>query len=113
MARRAYFAFHFEQDIFRVNLIRGSNVLLGTDEAGFFDHSEYNEAKAKSDDYIRRVIRERISGTSVTVVLAWTCPPWGHPSWRLQRERAALVEEIRSPRAGSTRSSSSTPCPGS
>jgi len=69
MSRRVYFAFHYEQDIFRVNVVRQSNVVLGVEQAGFFDNSEYEEAKRKDDATIRRLIRDRISGTSVTVVL--------------------------------------------
>ncbi len=45
MARRVYFAFHFERDIFRANQVRNSNVVAGPDRAGFYDHSEYEEAK--------------------------------------------------------------------
>lgn len=69
MARRIYFAFHFENDIWRVNQVRNSNVVNGVEKAGFFDHSEYDEVKRKSDDAIARAIRERLDGTTVTVVL--------------------------------------------
>jgi hypothetical protein len=69
MARRVFFSFHFERDIFRVNVIRNKNVVAGTDGAGFYDHSEYEEAKKKGDDTIKRMIREKLVGTSVTVVL--------------------------------------------
>ncbi len=69
MARRVFFSFHFENDIWRANQVRNSNVVAGADAAGFFDHSEYAEAKNKGDENIRRLIREKLSGTSVTVVL--------------------------------------------
>lgn len=69
MARRVYFAFHFGEDIFRVNQVRMSNVVAGPDRAGFYDHSEYLEAKKKGDAEIARLIRSKLEGTSVTVVL--------------------------------------------
>ena len=72
MARRVYFAFHFENDIWRVNQIRNLNVVLGTDLAGFFDHSEYEEAKKKGEEEIKRLIRAKLTNTTVTVVLIGT-----------------------------------------
>src|SRR5262245_42521709 len=69
MARRVYFAFHFEEDIWRVNQVRNSNVVAGPDRAGFYDHSEYLEAKKKGDAAIARVIDAKLKGTSVTGVL--------------------------------------------
>jgi len=72
MARRVYFAFHFERDIWRVNQVRNANVVAGPDLAGFFDHSEYEEAKKKGDEEIKRLIRAKLNNTTVTVVLIGT-----------------------------------------
>lgn len=69
MARRVFFSFHYEDDIWRANQVRNSNVVVGVKCAGFFDHSEYQEAKKKSSDELKRLIQRKISGTSVTVVL--------------------------------------------
>ena len=69
MARRVFFSFHFENDIWRANQVRNSNVVAGADVAGFFDHSEYEEAKKKGKEAIRKLIRDKLVGTSVTVVL--------------------------------------------
>lgn len=69
MARRVFFSFHYENDIWRANQVRNANVVVGADAAGFFDHSEYEEAKKKGDDEITRLIRSKLNGTSVTVVL--------------------------------------------
>jgi len=69
MARRVFFSFHFENDIWRVNQVRMCNVVAGVDQAGFFDHSEYEEAKKKNDATIDRMIRKRLEGTTVTIVL--------------------------------------------
>jgi len=69
MARRVFFSFHFEADIWRANQVRNCNVVAGADVAGFFDHSEYEEAKKKGDENVKRLIREKLVGTSVTIVL--------------------------------------------
>jgi len=69
VARRVFFSFHFERDIWRVNQVRNSNVVAGYEKAGFFDHSEYQEVKQRGDAAIRRKIRQRLAGTTVTVVL--------------------------------------------
>jgi hypothetical protein len=69
MARRVFFSFHFENDIWRANQVRNSNVIAGVDVAGFFDHSEYEEAKRRGDGEIKRLIRAKLQNTTVTVVL--------------------------------------------
>ena len=68
MARRVFFSFHFD-DSFRANQVRMANVVLGPDIAGFFDHSEYEEAKKTSDAGVRRMILRHLERTTVTVVL--------------------------------------------
>ncbi|MBI5863105.1 MAG: TIR domain-containing protein [Planctomycetes bacterium] len=72
MARRVFLSFHFERAIWRANQVRNSNVVAGADRAGFYDHSEYEEAKKKGDENVKRLIREKLQGTSVTVVLIGT-----------------------------------------
>jgi len=69
MARRVFFSFHFDGDIWRANQVRNANVVAGTDMAGFFDHSEYEEAKKKGSEGIKRMILGNLNNTSVTVVL--------------------------------------------
>jgi hypothetical protein len=69
MARRTFFSFHYDGDIWRANQARNCNVVAGADTAGFFDHSEYEEAKKKGDDGIKRMILKNLKNTSVTVVL--------------------------------------------
>ena len=69
MARRVFFSFHFDDDVWRGNQCRNSNVVAGTDLAGFFDHSEYEEAKKKGDDGIKAMIKKHLKDTTVTVVL--------------------------------------------
>lgn len=69
MARRTFFSFHYDNDVWRANQVRNSNVVSGTDVAGFFDHSEYTEAKKSGDEGIRRMILRNLNNTTVTVVL--------------------------------------------
>lgn len=69
MARRVFFSFHFENDIWRANQVRMANVVAGADVAGFFDHSEYIQAKKRGRDAIKRMILRHLKHTSVTVVL--------------------------------------------
>ncbi len=69
MARRVFFSFHYSNDVWRANQVRNCNVVAGVDVAGFFDHSEYEEAKKKGQDAIKRMILKNLDGTSVTVVL--------------------------------------------
>lgn len=69
MARRVFFSFHHERDIWRANQVRNSNVVAGVERSGFFDHSEYEEAKRQGTTGIRRMIQKHLEGTTVTVVL--------------------------------------------
>jgi hypothetical protein len=69
MTRRVFFSFHYDNDVWRANQVRNANVVAGADVAGFFDHSEYEEAKKKGRDAIQRMILRNLDGTSVTVVL--------------------------------------------
>lgn len=69
MARRVYFAFHYQRDIWRVNQVRNSHVVEGFDKVGFIDSSLWEEAKKKGDAAIKKLIDDGLEGTSVTVVL--------------------------------------------
>jgi len=69
MARRVYFAFHYQRDIFRVNVVRNSHIVEGVAAAGFSDGSLWEEAKRKGDAAIKALIDKGLEGTSVTAVL--------------------------------------------
>lgn len=69
MARRIFFSFHYDRDIWRANQVRNCNVVAGSEVAGFFDHSEYEEAKRTKDAGIQRMILKHLKDTTVTVVL--------------------------------------------
>jgi len=69
MARHVFFSFHHENDIWRANQIRNANVVAGAHVAGFFDHSEYEEANKTGKAGTRRMILKHLQDTTVTVVL--------------------------------------------
>jgi hypothetical protein len=69
MARRVFFSFHYQRDLWRANVVRNSAVVEGTAAAGFSDSSLWEKAKKEGDAAIQRLINGGLNGTSVTVVL--------------------------------------------
>lgn len=71
MAKRVYFAFHYQDVInFRVNVVRNHWVTKPDREAaGFFDCSIWESAKKTSSIAVKRLINGGVEGTSVTCVL--------------------------------------------
>ena len=70
MARRVFFSFHYERDVWRAFIVRNSWVTKGNFEsAGFIDAVEFEKIKRQGDESIKRWINEQLEGTSVTVVL--------------------------------------------
>lgn len=69
MARRVFFSFHYQVDIFRVNQVRNAHVVEGAAAAGFQDASLWEESKRKGNDAVKRLIDAGLNGTTVTVVL--------------------------------------------
>ena len=70
MARRVFFSFHYDRDIFRVSQVRNSWVVRGSKETQpFLDKAEWESIKRTGDAAVKRWIDEQLNGTSVTVVL--------------------------------------------
>lgn len=69
MARRVFFSFDYDRDLWRANQVRSSHVVAESDVAGFFDRSEYEDAKRAGAKAIRSLILKHLNGTTVTVVL--------------------------------------------
>ena len=70
MARRVFFSFHYEKDVWRAGQVRNSWVTKpDRDAAGFWDAVAWEEVKRKGEDAINRWINKQLEGTSVTVVL--------------------------------------------
>jgi hypothetical protein len=69
MARRVFFSFHYQRDLWRVNIVRNSGVVEGVSAAGFHDASVWEETMKRGDRAIKKLIDGVLDGTSVTVVL--------------------------------------------
>jgi hypothetical protein len=70
MARRVFFSFHYERDIWRASQVRNSWVTKPDREAaGFWDAAAWEEVKKKGEEAVRRWVNRQLEGTSVTVVL--------------------------------------------
>ena len=68
MARRVFFSFHYQRDIWRVNQIRSIPNVTGSAAGGFEDASLWEDASRKGDAASMKLIDEGLFGTSVTVV---------------------------------------------
>lgn len=68
MARRVFFSFHYQRDIWRVNQIRNIPKITSCAAAGFQDASLWEEARKKGDAAIKKLIDEGLINTTVTVV---------------------------------------------
>jgi hypothetical protein len=69
MTRRVFFSFHYQRDIWRVNVVRNCWVTQDREVAGFWDASLWETAKKKGDAAIKKMIDDALVNTSVTVVL--------------------------------------------
>jgi hypothetical protein len=70
MARRVFFSFDYDRDVFRVSQVRQSWVTKGTyQDAGFIDHPSWESLRRQDDEAIKRWINSQLDGASVTVVL--------------------------------------------
>ncbi len=67
MARRVFFSFHYENDVWRANVVRNSWVT--TETAGFIDAAVFEQVKKGGDAAIKRWIDSQLIGTTVTAVL--------------------------------------------
>ena len=72
MARRVFFAFHYERDIWRASQVRNSWVTKDREAAGFWDAASWEDVKRSGEDAVKRWIDKQLEGTSVTVVLIGT-----------------------------------------
>lgn len=70
MARRVFFSFHYQPDIWRVNVVRNHALLKsGYQEAGYWDCSLWESTKRTGETALKRLINSGLENTSVTVVL--------------------------------------------
>lgn len=70
MARSVFFSFHYQRDIWRVNVVRNHFLTVGGyNSAGYWDHSLWEKVKRDGELAIKRLIDQGLQNTSVTVVL--------------------------------------------
>jgi hypothetical protein len=71
MAKRVYFAFHYQDVVdFRANVVRNHWVTKEHRRAaGFFDASLWEEARKKGPVALKRLINSGLEGTSTTCIL--------------------------------------------
>lgn len=69
MARRVFFSFHYDEDVWRANQIRKCWVTRDRESAGFFDSSLWEATKLRGDEAIKKMIRDGLANTSVTAIL--------------------------------------------
>jgi hypothetical protein len=67
MARRVFFSFHYQRDIWRINQIRSIPNVTGCAAAGFQDASLWEEARKKSDAAIMKMIDDALYNTNPAV----------------------------------------------
>jgi hypothetical protein len=69
MARRVFFSFHYERDVWRASQVRNCWVTQERQSVGFWDAAAWEEVKKKGQEAVQKWIDEQLIGTSVTVVL--------------------------------------------
>jgi len=69
VARRVFFSFHYQNDIWRVCQIRNSWVTQERQAAGFWDAALWEKIKRAGEEAVKKWINAQLSNTSVTVVL--------------------------------------------
>jgi Thoeris protein ThsB, TIR-like domain len=89
MAKRVYFAFHYQDVIeFRANVVRKHNFTGGVETAGYYDHSIWEEAKNTNPLALKRLINAELENTSVTAVLI------GSDTWARRWVRYELMKSV-------------------
>ena len=69
-ARRVFFSFHYQRDIWRVNQVRNHWVAKDDRQAaGYFDGSLWEKSQTEGKQKVKRLIDDGLNGASVTCVL--------------------------------------------
>jgi hypothetical protein len=69
VARRTFFSFHYERDVWRASIVRNSSKLKSNITPEWIDGSIWEEAKKKGDAVVKKLIDDALDGTTVTAVL--------------------------------------------
>lgn len=69
MARKTFFSFHYERDVWRASQVRNCNLLPTEDQYGFIDAVDWESIRRQGDAAIERWINGQLQNTSTTAVL--------------------------------------------
>jgi hypothetical protein len=69
MARKVFFSFHYDRDVWRVAKVRNSGVISNLEQPPFYDKADWESIKRQGDEAVGTWIDNQLNGTSVTVVL--------------------------------------------
>lgn len=77
MARRTFFSFHYQEDVWRACNVRNCWVVNPDleESEGFYDSSVFEASKKESDEVLKTFLRNGLKNTSVTCVLAGQLQP--------------------------------------
>lgn len=90
MARRTFFSFHYQPDVWRAFNVRNSLRLVDDETVdGFFDSSVFEASKRESEASLKAFLRDGMKNSSVTCVLAGT-DTWSRRWVRYEIVRAVL-----------------------
>lgn len=72
MARRTFFSFHYQEDVWRAWNVRNCWVVNSNqqEDVGFFDASVFEASQKEGDEALKTFLRNGLKNTSVTCVLA-------------------------------------------
>ena len=70
MARKVFFSFHYDRDIWRVSQVRNSQTILANfEETQFLDAAHWEQIKRNGQGAVQNWIDNQLMGTSCTIVL--------------------------------------------
>jgi len=69
MARRCFFSFHYQRDVWRAQQVKNAWVTKDREDAGFFDGSVFESKKRQGDEILKRFLTDALKGTSVVCAL--------------------------------------------
>ena len=89
MARRTFFSFHYQPDVWRAWNVRNSWVVTDDQQdRGFFDSSVFEATKRESEDALKQFLRKGLDNTSVTCVLT------GSETWKRRWVRYEIARSL-------------------
>lgn len=90
MARRTFFSFHYQPDVWRAWNVRNSWVVRADDQEdqGFFDGSVFEASQRESEESLKRFLRDGLQNTSVTCVLT------GNLTWQRRWVRYEIARSV-------------------